>query len=150
MKGRYGDVVGLSTHYNGNMTFNGRYSFLSINFKPNGFSKIFSVPSYEFTNQIVRSDNIFNASEKTFFEQLQSASGLKQMVALTDAWLISFLRKQKSVDFKDRITCISNSIIKNPCFVNINQLAYNANMSIRNFERVFGEEVGMAPKLFAV
>lgn len=36
-RGKDCDVAGMSTQYNGDMTFNGKYSFMQIFFQPHGF-----------------------------------------------------------------------------------------------------------------
>ncbi len=82
------------------------------------------------------------------FEQLCEARDLTAMGVLADAYLLAILRSRKPVDPKDAITSISNLIVKNPGLLNVAQLAYNANMCVRNFERHFTEEVGASPKLF--
>ena len=147
-RGSYGGVTGLSTQYNGEMTFSGCYSFFEIIFKPNGFHKIFRLPTSEITNQIIHADDIFNSRVKIFFEQLCMAKGLSEMAPLANAYLLYYLKKQKSIDHKDSITCISNIIVKNTGTINIEKLAYTTNMSMRSFERHFTEQVGISPKLY--
>lgn len=147
-RGSYGCITGLGTQYNGEMTFNGAYAFFEISFKPNGFNKIFRLPAAEITNQITDADAIFDATFKSFFEQLFAAKGLTEMVSLADAYLLYYLKKQRAVDYKDAITSISNVILKYAGLVHVEQLASDANMSIRTFERHFTEQVGVSPKLF--
>jgi len=147
-KGSYGSVTGLGTHYNGDMTFNGCYAFFEISFRPNGFSKVFGLPSSQITDQIMDADDIFDATVKSFFEQLCTARGLTEMALLADAYLFYYLKKQKSVDYKDAITAVSNLILSKAGVLNIEQLASEANMSVRSFERHFIEQVGISPKLF--
>lgn len=140
-------IVGLSCQYNGDMIFNGCYSFFEIIFKPHGFNKIFLIPSYEIIDRIVWGEEIFDSGIKILLEQLFHANSLTEMAALADAYLLHYLKKQKTVDYKDSITGTVNSIIKNAGLINIERLAYNANMSIRNFERHFNASVGISPKL---
>lgn len=132
-KGSFGGVTGLATQYNGEMTFNGCYSFFAIIFKPNGFYKIFRLPATEIINEIVSSDDIFDSKFRVLYEKLSIAKGLKEMANLAEEYLLNYLKKQKSADSKDAITCISNLIIKNAGLVNIDKIAYDANMSIRTF-----------------
>lgn len=146
--GSFGDVPGIGTQYNGEICFNGCLSIFEIIFKPNGFHKIFSFPSGEINNYIMYADDIFDSKVKIFFEQLCVANCLTEMSALADAFLLYYLNKQKSVDDKDAITAISNLILKTSGIVNVDRLAYDANMSIRTFERRFINQVGVSPKLF--
>ncbi len=146
--GNYGDAIGLGTQYNGELTFSGCFSFFEINFKPTGFNKIFLLPARQITNQIINTEAILDSSVKRFFDQLSSANGLIEMGLLADAYLLSYLKKQKSINYKDPITHTSNLILKNAGCINVEQLASNANMSLRGFEGHFMEQVGISPKLF--
>ncbi len=146
--GEYGDAIGLGTYYNGELTFNGCYSFFEINFKPNGFNKIFRVCGREITNRIINTEAILDSSVKRFFDQLSNASGLIEMASIADVYLLSYLKKQKLIDYNDPITHTSNLILKNAGSLNVAQLASYANMSLRSFEAHFIEQVGISPKLF--
>ena len=147
-KGSYGGIMGLSTQNNGDMYFNGCYSFFEINFRPNGYYKIFKIPSDKSINQILRADEIFDISIKLFYEQLCGAADLREMVDLANVFLLSYLKKQKSFEYKDAITSFSNIILRRRGLVNVKKIAYDANMSLKNFERHFTEQVGLPPKLF--
>lgn len=147
-EGHYGGVVGLGTHYNGDMVFNGTYLFFEIYFKPCGFTYLFKIPSCKVANQIIDADDLFDSTIKHFYEELSSADGLTAMGLLADSFLINLLKKSNSINSKDKITFISQEIIKNSGNININKLALDANMSFRSLERQFIEQVGIPPKLF--
>jgi len=147
-QGSYGGLVGLSTQNNGDMVFNGSYSFFEVIFRPNGYYKIFKIPSEKSINQILGANDIFDVHIKLFYEQLCGASDLQEMVFLANVFLSSYLKKQKSFEYKDAITSFSNMILRRWGLVNIKNMAYDANMSLKNFERHFTEQVGLSPKLF--
>jgi AraC-like DNA-binding protein len=145
----YGGVIGLFTQNNGRMVFNGHYIFFEIMFRPNGFYKIFRLPPAEINNQMIFADEIFESGVKAFYERLCIAgNSIDKMCVLADAYLSGYLKKQKSVDYKDGITRISNFMLRNAGLVNIDRLAADANMSVRTFERHFVDQVGLSPKLF--
>jgi AraC-like DNA-binding protein len=141
-------VTGLGTQYNGEMTFNGDYAFFEIIFKPNGFNKLFRIPASEITNFIFGAPDIFDAGVSQLYEKLAETRGITDMAALADTFLLSQFQKRKNIQYKDAITSISNLILKKAGFLNMDQLANDANMSKRNFQRRFTEQVGMSPKLF--
>lgn len=141
-------VVGISSQYNGEMTFNGSYSFFQIIFKANGFNKIFKIPSSEIIDKIVWGDEIFDSGVELLHEQLAAACGLSEMAALANVYLEIFLRKQQTVDYKNGITAAVHLIASKNGLINIDALAHYVNMSRRNFERLFNEAVGTSPKLF--
>jgi AraC-like DNA-binding protein len=147
-RGKPCGVIGLATQYNGEMTFNGHYAFFQISFKPNGFHKIFGLPPGAFTNLIVHAGAVFNSEIQSFHEQLANANGLRERATLADAFLLRSLNKQKRAGATDAITCLSNAILKKAGLVTIEKLAYDANMSLRTFERHFTEQVGIGPKAF--
>ncbi len=146
--GSIGGVTGLGTQYNGEMSFNGYYTLFEICFKPNGFYKIFGLPAKVLTNYIFNVEDIFDANIKDFYEQLYRARGLVEMALQADTFLIHNLKKQKSLEFKDGITITSNLILKKAGIINVEELAREANMSKRNYERLFTEKVGVSPKTF--
>lgn len=145
--GSYADVLGLGSHYNGEMTFNGSYSFFEIYFRPTGFNKIFGFPSSKITDQIIHADDILDSEVKYLFEQLYEAKNLISMGILANTYLLAVLKRRKSGN-NFGLTELSNLIAKNPGMFNVKQLAYTANMCSRNLERSFLEQVGLSPKLF--
>jgi len=144
----FGGLVGLFTNNNGDMVFNGHYTFFEIMFRPTGINKIFNLLPAEINNQMVFAEEIFDSGVKIFYEQLCYATSLQEKCFLADKYLLSFLNRQKSIIYKDAITVISNQIHKKGGILNIDKLAYHANMSTRTFERNFLQKVGLPPKLF--
>ena len=145
--GNYGGLLGLGTQFNGEIIMNGRYAFLEIVFRPNGFHRIFSLPAKDTNNFIIYADDIFDKEVRFFYEQLSMAGSLVQMGALANTWLLGYLKKQKHSYCNDAIEMCSNHIIKNHGRTSVEKLSLYANMSIRNFERRFVEQVGVTPKL---
>ncbi|SDE23762.1 transcriptional regulator, AraC family [Pricia antarctica] len=145
--GSYAGVSGLGSHYNGEMTFNGDYSFFEIYFRPTGFNKIFGIPSSKITNQIINADDIFDSEARYLFERLCEAKSLVTMGILANTYLLAILKSRKS-GHDVSLTFLSNLITKNPGMFNVAQLAYTANMCSRNLERYFLEQVGLSPKQF--
>lgn len=148
--GKNCDFVGMSTKCNGEMVFNGSYSFFQIIFKPHGLYRIFKTPPLELTNKIVWSEDVFNADIKLLHEQFYEAGSVTGMVKLANSWLVGYLNKLKRIDYKDRITSTANLITSNAGLLDVDSLADYACMSTRNFERAFLSETGMSPSSFAV
>lgn len=91
------DIVGMSSQYNGDMHFNGSYSFFQIMFKPDGFNQLFKIPSGEIINRITCGEDIFSTPIKLLHEQLFHAKSSTHMAAVADAFLLSYLNKCKSI-----------------------------------------------------
>lgn len=145
-RGKNCDVVGMSTQYNGDMAFNGKYSFLQIFFQPHGFYTLFNASPVEIVDKIVWSGDIYKSDIQLLHEQLYEAKSVTAMAELANNWLLNYLNKKRRVDYKDRITVIANLITKSAGLININTLADYACMSMRNLERIFINETGMSPK----
>jgi AraC-like DNA-binding protein len=142
-------IVGVLTESNGIIYFNGRYHTFMIQFKANGFYKIFGIPSPEVTNKVFCSDDVFGNITHSLHEQLLHATSVQDMAILADAFLITFLNRQKSAYTCDGITAVANDLVHACHLSNNRHYAYKANMSVRSFERRFIEQVGVSPKLYS-
>ena len=142
-------ALGLQTEYKGNLIFNGKYSIFTIQFKPNGFYKIFGVPMVFFTDQIHISEDVFGKDIHLLHEQLHGSESIMRMAYYAENFLITFLLKSKVSDPYNRINSASGLILQHAGNINIEQLACHTNMSLRRFEINFNEQVGVPPKLFA-
>ena len=142
-------LVGLLTRHNGLVNFTGKYHTFLIQFKANGFNKIFRMPMYEFTDRIFTAEEVFGKQTNELHEQLLNAANIQQMACFADNFLLSFLNKQKKTAIlHDAITAISKELYNTATVLSIAQYAYKANMSIRNFERRFTEQAGVSPKFY--
>jgi AraC-like DNA-binding protein len=141
-------LVGILSKYSGIVTFHGHYNIFAIQFRANGFSKLFGLPVSEFTNRIFPTIDVFGKNAGNLYEQLVNTTDIQQMAVFADKFLLRYLNKQRAIEINDGITRISNEFFVNKEVLDISEYAYHANMSLRNFERRFSEQVGVAPKLF--
>ncbi|MEJ7738255.1 MAG: AraC family transcriptional regulator [Chitinophagaceae bacterium] len=140
-------LFGALTHCNGIMTFEGKFNTFVIEFKPNGFNKLFRVPACEICNTTLPANEVIGNGVSHLYEQMLYALNLPEMAYFADKFLIDLLNQQKSMVTNDGITRISNQLLTT-LHANVTQYAFQANMSMRNFERRFMEQVGTSPKLF--
>ncbi|MEO7486105.1 MAG: helix-turn-helix transcriptional regulator, partial [Ferruginibacter sp.] len=128
---------------------NGVYHTFIIQFKANGFNKLFRMPVAGFVDKLFYLDEVFGKQAKDLNEALQNLAGIQLMACFADKFLLHFLNFQKnSVDLYDGITYISNELFNNATLLSVNQYAYKANMSVRNFSRKFSEQTGVSPKFY--
>ncbi|MDQ2862303.1 MAG: helix-turn-helix domain-containing protein, partial [Bacteroidota bacterium] len=146
--GKRSGVSGMSSQLVGEMTFNGLYSFFEIAFKPHGFQTLFNIPSAEVLNKIAWSEELFDDSINIMHEQLFYCIDLHQMGAVADGYLLRLLQNKKHTDYQNRISHIIHSINTRKGLINIDALAVDVNMSVRNFERHFVEQIGIPAKLY--
>lgn len=141
-------IFGVSTQCKGSMASKGNYNTFTIGFKPNGFTKIFGIPASQLSNSIFPAHDIIGSSITRLHEKLLHASSSAQIVRLADDFLLNILKGKKISYINNGISKISNYLLTHRSTFTIPQYAYEANMSLRNFERIFREQVGIAPKLF--
>lgn len=141
-------LFGLSTHCKEAMTSTGDYKTFTIEFKPNGFNRIFGIAASEIRDNIFPANEVIGKEVERFHDQLLHAASAQEMVGFSDRFLLDSLNRKKTTYSNDGITKISSQLLSKSNTAKISQYAYYANMSIRNFERRFGEQVGTSPKLF--
>ena len=142
------DIVGPGTRYNGEIFFNGRYTIFEIIFRPGGFFRLFRIPSSEITNHIVDAADALGSSISSLLDRLGDTDGLPAKAAVTDAYLLAYLTGRKALPGHDRLSAIPSLLLRQDGEASLRGMASLANMSVRNFERRFIEQVGISPKLF--
>jgi AraC-like DNA-binding protein len=142
-------IVGSSTGPGGMVSFSGRfYSFL-IDFNTNGINKLLGLPMHELTDEIFTLGDVLGNAVARLEEQLLYALNIQQMAGIADTFLLAFLKKRKQNDaVPDSITRVLNSIDSQLHPTSVEGYACATNMSLRNFQRRFKEQVGIPPKLY--
>lgn len=149
LQNEHGCIVGLLSQYNGLVSFEGIYHTFIIQFKANGFNKLFRLPVAEFVNKLYYLDDVFGKEARNLNEELMYAKDIHQMAFCADKFLLKFINIQKSyINLYDGITFISNELFTDSPLLSIEQYASKANMSVRNFGRRFTEQTGVSPKLY--
>lgn len=142
-------ITGLITQHNGTVHFQGNYLMFLVKFKADGFNKISRILSSEITNRMIWAEEVFGNLSKTLYTQLIDAPGFYQMAAISDAFFLSLLNRQKNVNnIQNNITYISNELSRTMHFQTVEEYARKSNMSLRNFERRFDEQAGLSPKRY--
>jgi AraC-like DNA-binding protein len=142
-------LVSLFTQSQGGTFYQGNFVIFSVQFKCNGISAIFGIPQRVLVNSILSLDDILGPDASLLAEQLADQPDLPHMGEVMNKYLTAGLQRQYTNANTPTICAASNLILKNYGMVSIDSLARYVNMSLRNFERRFTEEVGMPPKLYA-
>lgn len=146
IKGSRSGITGLCTQYAGEMNFHGEYAFLQIEFHPNGFHKIFSLPQEQISNRIILGEDFFERDHFILLEQLGETRSLRKMGELCDQWLFTHLKSRSAIEKNEAITATANLIIQQHGQLEIDELAKFAHMTHRTLERQFMLQVGCTPK----
>ncbi|MCL2727684.1 MAG: helix-turn-helix domain-containing protein [Bacteroidales bacterium] len=143
--------VALYGHQNDfyDMELTGDLSVFSIVFQPQGLMQFFKFPLHEICNQNVPLQYITNRQTcRDLEEKMGQATTFHQRVHIAERYLWSLL-KTDFADFEfQRIDHIVELIRQSFGSVPISQMASEACLSRRQFERVFAQQVGISPKQY--
>jgi AraC-like DNA-binding protein len=123
----------------------GRFRDFAVAFHPTGFHRLFGIPMNQLTDQVIEASQLLGAGVRQLHERLQSAAGLSAMALLTEDFCRAPLTRARP--FHPVQVAASQVIARNGA-VGIDDLALAVNLSGRQLERRFVEQVGMPPKLY--
>lgn len=140
----------LFTESQGCNYYKGNYVLFCVQFKSNGIFAIFGIPQKILINAILPLEDILGEeNNKLLTEQFQSSVDIFEMATYMNAYLIKMYLCQKHEIYTGIIANISDMLLHYKGVVSLDALALYGNMSLRNFERRFINEVGISPKLYA-
>ena len=139
----------LFTQNQGFTSYLGNYGIFCVQFKSNGLFAILGIPQKELINSILALEEIIGNDSYLLTEQLEASKSILEMGKLMDAYFTCKFLFKKHKEYTNIIASTSDIILKNKGIVSPISLSIYANMSLRNFERRFLDEVGVSPKLYA-
>lgn len=139
-------VVGMQTHYKGQLRLRGAVDSFVIMLQPTGLHRLFSLPMLELTDRNYEASSVLGGFVSQLEERLGSCRTLEERVRIADEFL---LRQSLRVLEVGGISAIANQMLLSGGKVRIAELAGEAGLSIRQLERSFIRQVGMPPKLYA-
>lgn len=116
-------------------------------FSPSGLYRLTGIPSEQLNNCYLDAETIFEKDIKEINDKLNDAKDFKEMVAVVE----SFLLKKINRGVKDfhRLDQVSNLILKTDKILNVEWLAKESCLSLRQYERKFIERMGVSPRYFS-
>jgi len=144
------DNVVLYGHQNDfyDIELTGNLSVFSVVFKPQGLMQFFKFPLHEICNQNIPLQHINGQSGRDLEEKMGGASTFRQRVDIVEKYLWNLLK----IDFADfefrRINHIVELIRQTHGNIGISQMASEACLCRRQFERIFAEHIGISPKQY--
>lgn len=120
---------------------------IKVGFQPGGLYRLLGIPM----NELLSSD-AFNGVDmlgpklKDVNEKLQETVSFTEMKLIVETFLLNRVNKLKQALPIDEVLPL---LIKQRGLIKIDQLASHACLSTRQFERVFQQRVGLAPKYFS-
>ena len=119
---------------------------IRVGFHPGGLHRLLGVSLSEMIDGSFDAEDVFGAAMKEVNNRLQEADGFDAMKDVVEQFLLQKVKSIKqSVPFDKAMLALLN----NDGIVPIEKIASLACLSVRQFERVSKERIGLPPKLFA-
>jgi AraC-like DNA-binding protein len=117
-----------------------------VGFHPGGLFRLMGVPMHEFIDEHYNAEDVFGKSMVAVNEQLHEARDYFEIKNIIESFLLDQLHRVKPLlPFDEAMLELFNPYRSAP----IEHIASLACLSVRQFERVSRQRVGLPPKLFA-
>lgn len=123
------------------------FLMLMVIFQPGAMHRLLGMSSNELTSAFCDAESILNPELQSVNDQIANAENYEEMIECAEFYL---LQKLKSVKIDAHpIDRIGTLLLHNPTPFSLDWLADQANLSPRQFERVFNDRIGIGPKLYS-
>ncbi len=139
-------LVGARTCRSAELILSGTVDAFTIVFQPGAFSTLFQLPAVELTNADFDGEEVLGRRVSELYARLGEVSAFEDRVRVADCWLTAVRPSTASVS---PIVQTAMAVVRNSGSVRISELAHQAGLGIRQFERRFDHEIGISPKLYA-
>ncbi len=136
----------LSSYYDLKIT--GKISLFSIIFQPHGLSALLDIPIPELMNQNVPLKFIFKNDANELETKLFEAKSFKERIVIIESYFLNLLKDKVKNNSFERIQYSICKINQLKGLVDIDDLAFDACYSRKQFERIFSSLIGTSPKQF--
>jgi AraC-like DNA-binding protein len=116
-------------------------------FNPGGLYRLTGIPSQQLNNCYFDAETVFQKDIKEVNDKLNDALNFNEMVDVVESFLLNQIHK--GVKEFHRLDQVSHLILKADKILNIDWLAKESCLSLRQFERKFIERMGVSPKYFS-
>ena len=117
-----------------------------VGFHPGGMHRLLRIPMEELLGSSFDSTVLLGREIARVTEQLNETTDLEMMSDIVQRYL---LQKVKNLKRELPVEQILVQMIRNRQMINVDQLARQASISVRQLERQFKERIGLPPKLFS-
>lgn len=139
-------VVGSHTRPGINVHLNGRIQSFGIFFQPLGLWQLFRIPASELPDRAYRGEELLGRSIDELWFKLAEQSSFEARVATVNAYL---LERAARISGRTPTMKAAMDLFEHRGVFRIDDLARQTGVSVRHFERLFLNDLGMRPKLFA-
>lgn len=135
-------LVGSRTHRSAELILHGKVDAFTIVFLPGAFSTLFGVPAVELTNRDFDGEEVLGRRINELYARLGEVSAFHERVHIADSFLTLMRPDGVSVS---AIIRTAQAMIRNNGSVRVSELAHETGLGLRQFERRFGQEIGISP-----
>jgi len=139
-------VIGSQTFRRVNLTMRGIVETFLIVFRPGGLFRLFSIPPRVLTNRHFDGVAVFGRTISDLADRMSACSSFAERANLVDRHLLRQCSIERALT---PIAAAANNLRLRRGSVRIKDLAARTGLSMRQFERRFLAEIGLAPKLYA-
>lgn len=139
-------LIGAQTFRRVELVMHGKVEAFTIVFQPGGIFALFSVPAEKLTNDHFDGEAALGRGPRELARRLGDAGSFAARVSLADEYLI---RRRPAADAIVGTARAARHIHLSSGCVRVSDIALKAGVGMRQFERRFRYEIGIAPKLYA-
>ncbi|WP_134000784.1 helix-turn-helix domain-containing protein [Kribbella sp. VKM Ac-2566] len=139
-------IVGRQTRRNLDLRATGRLITLTVHFQPTGFYRLFHVPLRHVTDLTPDATDVVGVDVREVHERVvETPDDLWSMVAILERFLLTKVSDSRPLH---PVQSAARSMLHGSAPVGLGTMAAQSQISVRQFERVFLEQVGVAPQMF--
>lgn len=139
-------VYGQITQFNTLSAVN-EMDMVIVVLQPSALFKLFAIPAFEVTNEIIRFTDLAGQSGRILIEQVQNSTGNNTVITAIEDFLLNRLLKHS---YNDKIISMSlQQIYVQKGMNTVAEMLKDIPATERQLERKFREHIGLSPKKFA-
>jgi AraC-like DNA-binding protein len=139
-------VFGGLTPPCGGASFAGHVLSCAVFLKPISLWQLFGIPANILVNKEYNAEDVMGKDVLQLWSRMADCATFRDRIRAMEEYLLPFAARARS---RTVIMRAAQHMLGCKGAVRIDEIAFHAALSVRQFERRFAEEAGMAPKLFA-
>jgi AraC-like DNA-binding protein len=139
-------LVGLETYPRHCLLVRGNIESFAIQFQATAIHRLFGVPAVNITDCDYAAHAVLGLAVSELQQRLGNARCFEDRVQIADQFIAS--QGGRAPD-RDSIELAANEIMRNDGRCRIDFLAHHTGLSVRNFQRMFRDRVGVPPKVYS-
>jgi AraC-like DNA-binding protein len=130
----------------GGVSFSGHILAFAIFLKPLSLWQLFRIPSSVIFNKDYDAEDLLGEEILDLWSKLAECETFEERVLTAEHYLLPFVCRARGLTL---ITRTAHHMLERKGAVRIDEIAHQARLSVRQYERRFLEETGLTPKTFA-